>query len=334
MTPSALQQMHRFLPSSAAAERAHPALYMGLILSWPGIMAMAHDPNSPTDYLQYSIGALLLIQTILIVALLVQNRRHRRVEQNAAKLQSEMTHAARLAIAGEITASIVHEMTQPLSAILSNVETAELLLSQPNENAAAIGEILADIRRDDLRANEISRGLRTLLRKRELQFEELDINAHVASVVSLVRADATRRSIMIRTDLSEDVPPVRADPVHFQQVLLNLILNAMDAMEAIPPTARWLDIHTRATEDGAVEVAVIDTGRGMTADQQSKIFESFFTTKEGGMGLGLSIARSIVQAHGGKIWAETQENSGTTFRFTLPARRRERPRRFARASGH
>jgi signal transduction histidine kinase len=317
MIPSAVRSLDRLNArrDSNAMRRNERAL---AIMTSPWLMA-ASAPDNTSLYLLYLIGALLLIQTGLIIALLVQNRRRRRAERDAENLQVEMTHAARLAMAGEITASIAHEVTQPLSAILSNVETAELLLSQPHTNNVAIGDILADIKRDDLRANEIVRRLRTLLRKREVRFEPLDINALIASVATLVRADASRRSTVLRTELAEGLPMVDADPVHLQQVMLNLLLNAMDAMDSTPATDRWLEIRTRLTDSGAVEVAVMDTGHGMTPDQLTKVFESFFTTKEGGMGLGLSIARSIVQAHGGKIWAESRESAGSTFHFTLPS---------------
>jgi signal transduction histidine kinase len=270
------------------------------------------------DFVQYSISALLIIQTVLIIALLVQDRQRRRAKHDAERLHSEIAHAARLALAGEITASIAHEVTQPLSAILSNVETAELLLSRPEPNPAAISDILADIKRDDLRANEIVRRLRNLLRKRELKLERIDINALIENVVMLIRADAARRSVIVKTHFAPGLPLLAADPIHLQQVLLNLIINAMDAMTDTPPTARWLDIHTRCEAHETVEVSIIDTGHGMSDEQLGRAFDSFFTTKEEGMGLGLSIARSILQAHGGTIRAERRKDGGMIFRFTLP----------------
>jgi signal transduction histidine kinase len=300
---------------------------------WPWQTANAVGIEAGHQYVQYSIGALLLLQTILIIVLLIQNHRRRRAERDADVLRTEITHAARLAVAGEITASIAHEVTQPLSAILSNVETAELLLRQPQPNFATISEILSDIKRDDLRANEIVRRLRHLLQKRELQMEPMDLNGLIGNVVTLIRTDTARRNIMVRTDLAANLPPVKVDPVHFQQVLLNLMLNAMNAMAATPPTARCLDIQTRRLDYSSVEVAVVDTGHGMTRDELAKAFESFFTTKEGGMGLGLSIARSIVQAHGGRIWAESNKNAGTTFRFTLPSPRENFSRPLERVVG-
>lgn len=288
-----------------------------LLIAWPLLTALAYPEDQAHTYVQYAIGALLLVQIVLIVALLIQNRRRRHAERDAERLQAEMTHAARLALAGEITASIAHEVTQPLSAILSNVETAQLLLTQQSGNSA-INDILSDIKRDDLRANEIVRHLRTLLRKRELCFEPTDLNSLVANALTLVRTDATRRSIVLRTELASELPPVSADPVHSQQVLLNLLLNAMDAMASTPPTRRRLEVKTRVFNHASIEIAVMDSGRGMTTEELARAFESFFTTKAGGMGLGLSIARTIVRAHGGKIWAESRQNDGTTFHVTFP----------------
>lgn len=270
-----------------------------------------------SEIVHYGMGALLIVQTLLIIALFIQNRRQRAVKKDVERLQAEVAHAARLAIAGEISASIAHEVAQPLSAILSNVETAELLLRQRGGSTDEIVDILADIKRDDLRAYEIVRRMRLLLQKRQMQFETLDLNVLIANTVSMLRSDASRRRIQLRTELAE-LPSVRVDAVHLQQVILNLLLNAMDALARTPPSARTILIRTGISERSGVEIVISDTGRGMTTEHLARAFESFFTTKEGGMGLGLSIAKSIVQAHGGTITAESIERSGTTFRITLP----------------
>jgi C4-dicarboxylate-specific signal transduction histidine kinase len=282
--------------------------------------SLAVGADSRADVLvQYSISALLVIQTVLIIALLVQDRQRRRAKHDAERLHSEIAHAARLTMAGEMTASIAHEVTQPLSAILSNVETAELLITRPDANLAAISDILADIKRDDLRANEIVRRLRTLMRKRDLKLELVDINSLIDHVVMLIRADANRRSVIVKTEFAPGLPFLAADPIHLQQVFLNLMINAMDAMSDVPPTARWLEIQTHSDALGNVAVSIMDTGHGMSDEQLRRAFESFFTTKEAGMGLGLSIARSILQAHGGAIRAERRKNGGMIFHLTLPA---------------
>jgi signal transduction histidine kinase len=263
-------------------------------------------------------SALLALQTILIIALLVQNRRHSRARADVQRQYAEITHAARLALIGEITASVAHEVTQPLSAILSNVETAELLLGQPEPNVPMVREILADVRHDDLRADSIVRRLRTLLRKRELQIEDVDVNALASSVLALVLPDAVRRNVLIRTQLDPMLPRAAADPVHLQQVLLNLVINAMDSMKDTPTERRVLEIRTERTPDAHLVVSVLDNGHGFEPSQQDRLFDSFYTTKNEGLGLGLSIARSIVKLHGGAIWAENRHGGGAAFAFTLP----------------
>ncbi|MET0986048.1 MAG: ATP-binding protein [Steroidobacteraceae bacterium] len=271
-------------------------------------------------YVIYLLGALVLIQTIFVVLLILENRRHLRSKVDAKMDYAETTHAARLALVGEISASIAHEVTQPLSAILSNVETAEALLRRPNPDLGPVLEILEDVRNDDLRAHGIVRKLRTLLRKRELQFEHVDVNALTSSVLALVLPDAVRRNVVIRTALDPVLPKVPADPVHLQQVLLNLLINAMDAMEETPLAARWLEVRTERPDDEYVQVAVVDNGCGIKPAQAAKLFDSFFTTKAAGMGLGLSVARSIINMHGGAIWAENSKMGGAAFMFTVPVR--------------
>lgn len=276
--------------------------------------------STPIDSLHFITGALLVMQAILIVVLLLQNRRFSRANADAQRQHAETTHAARLALVGEITASVAHQVTQPLSAILSNVETAELLLRQPQPDVATVREILADVREDDLRADTIVRRLRTLLHKREFHLEEVDVNAVVSSVLALVLPDAVRRSVTIRTTLEPMLPRAQADPVHIQQVLLNLLINAMDAMNDTPPERRELEVHTESCDGNRLMVSVLDRGHGVALAQKEKLFDSFFTTKSDGLGLGLSIARSIVAMHGGAIWADNRRDGGAVFAFTVPLR--------------
>lgn len=277
-----------------------------------GAMAFAQQ------YVQYGIGALILLQTVLIAVLLIQHRRHLRDREHVQRQYDEVTHAARLALVGEITASVAHEVAQPMSAILSNVETAQLLLRQPRPDLATVQDILADIRKDNLRADSIVRKLRVLLRKRELHFEVVDLNTIISNAVALVLPDATRRQISIHTALGTDVPRVSADPVLLEQVLLNLLMNALDAMTDTPPSERALMVQTECCNSTFVRVAVLDSGRGVAPEHAGKVFDSFFTTKRGGMGLGLSIAKSIVLMHGGDIWVESRDAGGAVFTFTVP----------------
>jgi PAS domain S-box-containing protein len=241
----------------------------------------------------------------------------KRVEETT----QELVHASRLVVVGEFTAMIAHELSKPLGAILANAEAAKNLLSDQNTPLPVdiLREIVADIHRDDLRAREIIHRLHSLLRKREMQIRPVDINKIVTEILRFVKGDANRRGVQIFKHCRVPLPAVQGDPVHLQQVLLNLILNAMDAMNDNPESDRELVLSTERTDDGFVEVAVRDLGHGIAPENMARIFESFFTTKSEGMGIGLSIARSIIQMHAGRLWAENNQGSkGTTFRFTVP----------------
>lgn len=292
-----------------------PGLTLGLVIASAAAAGVAFSAGK---HLHLVLGMLLIVQAVFLIMLIVEYRRRRRTRGDSQRQYADITHAARLALAGEISASIAHEVTQPLSAILSNVETAETLLRKPTPDLPAVLEILEDVRKDDLRAHGIVRKLRVLLRKRELQFEHVDVNALASNVLTLVLPDALRRNVIIHTSLDPALPKVPADPVHLQQVLLNLIINAMDAMDDMPAAARWLEVRTERCDAEYIQVAVADNGRGLGASRLDQLFESFFTTKPDGMGLGLSVARSIVTMHGGAIWAENSERGGATFLFTLP----------------
>ena len=259
-----------------------------------------------------------LAQAALIAALLVQHARRRHAELALQRHRGELFHAARLATMGELTASIAHEVNQPLGAILANVDAADMLLESGNVPREALREILADVRRDDLRASEVVRRLRALLAKHETAHERLDVNATTAEVLRLLAAEIRRRGVEVTTEFDPQLPDVRGDRVQLQQVVLNLVVNAMDAVADLTAGRRRVLVRTRSIAGGRVEVAVSDRGPGIAAEQIEKLFDSFFTTKPRGMGLGLSIARTIVEAHGGRIWAESDGRSGATLRFTLP----------------
>ena len=237
----------------------------------------------------------------------------KRVEET----NQNLAHAQRLAVVGELTAMIAHEVNQPLGAILSNADAAEMLLETENPPLDEVRQILADIRENDLRADEAIRRIRALLRKREMQMEQLNLNETVSDVLRLVAGDAARRRVHIRRELASELPPAFGDRVHLQQVLLNLIVNGMDSMNGISEPSRWLTVRTKSNGDGQLEVSVMDCGCGIAPDRLQRIFDSFFTTKKEGMGLGLSIARSIIEVHQGRLWAENNPDGGATFHFTV-----------------
>jgi PAS domain S-box-containing protein len=229
-----------------------------------------------------------------------------------------LAHVQRLAIIGELTAAIAHELKQPLSAIMSNADAARTLLDTPEPPLDEIRDIVSDIRRADLRADEVLGQVRDFLRKREIRMQPLDINGAVSDVLPLVLGDARKRRVHIRTDLAGDLPLVFGNQTQLQQVLINLIVNGMDAMANTPVGKRQLVIRTaKPNGDARVEVAVSDSGSGVPPGNVPQLFESFFTTRAEGMGLGLSIARSIVESHGGRIWADNNPSGGATFHFTV-----------------
>ena len=230
----------------------------------------------------------------------------------------KLTHATRLAMVGELTGMVVHDLSQPLSAVLCNARAAELILQNSDPPPLKeICDILAGIRNDSQRASETVRQMRSLLRQRQLELKPLDLSGLIAEVLHIVSGEAARRRIQIKTELAAEFPLISGDRVHLQQVLLNLILNGMDAMENTPESERRLLVRTGESAYG-IEVMVSDTGQGIPFEGLPHLFDSFFTTKKEGLGLGLSICKWIVEAHRGRILAENDANGGATFRFTLP----------------
>ncbi|HSE75783.1 MAG TPA: ATP-binding protein [Dongiaceae bacterium] len=243
----------------------------------------------------------------------------RQAEENARLL----SHAQRLVVMGELSAAIAHEVRQPLSAILSNADAAAMLLKSTHPPLDEIREIVSDIRADDLRANEIVGRIREFLRTEAAPAQPIDVNAAISDALGFVAGDARRRRIQIRTELADRLPAVPADRTQLQQVLVNLFVNAMDAMESTPEPARCLTVRTALSGTAGIEIAVADRGHGIRPGALERLFEPFVTTKNAGknagMGLGLSIARSIVQTHQGRIWADNNRDGGATFHVTLPA---------------
>jgi len=234
----------------------------------------------------------------------------------AERLRRDLTHVGRVTTMGEMAAALAHELNQPLTAILSNAHAGERYLAQGAPPLGEIREILQDVVGDARRAGEVIQRLRGLLRKDEARFLPLDVNQVIREMAALVRTDGILRNVGIDLDLATALPRVRGDRVQLQQVLLNLVLNGMEAMGP-SGEARRVVVRTLHT-DAAVHVAVRDQGPGIPADELSRVFDTFYTTKASGMGMGLAISRSIVEAHGGRIWAENNPDRGATFAFTIP----------------
>ena len=262
------------------------------------------------------VALALLAQTLLIAALLLQRRRRRAAELSLQAQRVQLLHASRLAVAGELTASIAHEINQPLGAILSNADAAEMLIQSDQLRRDELLQILADIKRDDLRASEVIKRLRALLARHDTERRRFDLNEAVQTTAAILRAEARRREVDVEYELRAERADVLGDVVQIQQVIINLMLNAFDASAEVPKDARRVVVETRDTVNG-VQLSVRDFGVGIAAADLPRVFDSFFSTKRSGMGLGLAIARSIVEAHGGTISASGCD-VGAEFRFILP----------------
>lgn len=235
--------------------------------------------------------------------------------------RQELAHASRLAVVGELTASIAHEINQPLGAILSNADAGEILLEGPDPPLDEFRKILADIRRDGLRASDVIRQVRTMVRKRELDLQPLDANVLTLDVAQLLEDESRRRRIALLTELVPHPVPLQGDRAMLEQMLINLVHNAMDAVEAAVPDEDTFRppviLRVADRPHGEIEWRVVDAGIGVPDDKLDRLFDSFYTSKPHGMGLGLSIARSIIVAHGGRILAANNPGAGATFRVIL-----------------
>lgn len=264
------------------------------------------------------LGAGMFAQAITIVALLVQGGRHRRAQAQIERQRTELAHVSRVSTMGQLASALTHELNQPLGAILRNAEAAELFIQNNPPNLEEVRAILTDIRRDDKRAGNVIDRMRALYQRRSLVLGPLDLSELVADTVALTQTDAAARHVKVNVEISPQLPAAHGDRVHLQQVLLNLILNGMDAMTAVPKTRRVLTIRVSETKNGNLQVAVCDHGTGIAPEDAARIFEPFFTTKLNGMGMGLAISQTIIEAHGGDIWVESRGTEGTTFTFILP----------------
>jgi signal transduction histidine kinase len=263
--------------------------------------------------------AVVLLQAAMITWLLLERYRRRAAELESRGRLLQVIHLNRTAATGVLSASIAHELNQPLGAILSNAEAAELLLDAKPPDLDEVREILADIRQSDRRAVEIIAHMRGLLKKKtELELSELDLNDAVAEAVHVLEPEAMKQRVVLSVDPAPAPVTVRADPVHLQQVIFNLAMNGMDAMASRPPGERRLAVQTAVNGASEVEVSITDSGSGIPRDKLNEVFETFYTTKQQGTGLGLTIARTIVETYGGKIWAENRIAGGAVFRFSLP----------------
>jgi signal transduction histidine kinase/ligand-binding sensor domain-containing protein len=238
--------------------------------------------------------------------------------ERVRQLEADLAHINRVSMMGELAASIAHEVNQPLSGIVSNGSACLRWLAGDPPNLEEVREAVGDIVRDGKRAGEVIARIRALTKRTSPPAEKLDVNETIREVLALVGDEAKRKSVVIRTQFADDLSPVSGDRVQLQQVVLNLVMNSMEAMSSLGERARQVVISTRNIDPDQVEVTVEDSGVGLDPNTMARIFDPFYTTKPGGMGMGLSISRSILQNHGGRLWATPNNGLGTSFHFALP----------------
>jgi C4-dicarboxylate-specific signal transduction histidine kinase len=259
------------------------------------------------------------------VVMLTDFTARKRAELEAQQHRAEAAHAARAATLGELAAGLAHELNQPLAAIMTNVQASRRLLTSEQPPMALVGEILDDIASDDVRAVEIIRRMRALLVKGQVDVQPLDLNELVGDVLRLVASDAILRRVRVHRRVEPDLPGITGDRVQLQQVILNLVVNGLEAMSAMPAARRHLTIETDLLDEGLVALTVRDHGPGIAPELLGKIYEPFFSTKPDGLGMGLSICRSIAEAHGGRLRAANHPSAGAVFEFALPVATVDRP---------
>jgi C4-dicarboxylate-specific signal transduction histidine kinase len=258
--------------------------------------------------------------TTHLIGTLVDVSDRRRAEIDADDQRRQLIHLTRLAVLGEFSGSLAHELNQPLTAMLANSQAARAMLDDEDPDIEEIKEILEDIVDDNKRAGDVITRLRSLVKREDIAFEDLDLNEVVNRVIELIHSDLIERRIELRTTLDRNMPLVRGDSIQIQQVLLNLVRNACDAMSA--SEYRQLTLTTDGALKEGAGILVADTGKGVPLELQDKVFEPFITSKSDGLGLGLAISRTILKAHGGSIWCKQNPGGGAIFAFSLPAAER------------
>jgi signal transduction histidine kinase len=263
------------------------------------------------------ILAVVLVQAGLITILLHEHRRRQLAEVQSRQRMAELARVMRFSTAGELTASIAHEINQPLGAILTNAETADAILKSPTPDITELKDIVKDILHDDRRATEIIRRMRSLLKKAPFELKNFDLNDLVRETLGILSSLAVGRQVELTGSITSDALPILGDRIQLQQVVLNLVVNGIDAIRDLPSENRIISIRTSCVDNFA-QLSVSDRGPGIPEDKLKEIFEPFFTSKAEGMGMGLSIARTIIEAHHGLISTKNRDHGGATFRIKLP----------------
>jgi C4-dicarboxylate-specific signal transduction histidine kinase len=273
--------------------------------------------GTPQDIAR-DVQLFLIVVSVPLLLLAVSLEERSKAELDAHEQRLQLTHLSRVAMLGELSGGIAHELNQPLTAILTNADAARRFLARDPSNLAPVRQSLDEIITADRRAADVIRRLRAMLKQGDVVRQPLDLNEVIREAIGLAQGDLTARKVRVVFSLATDLPSVVGDRVQLQQVLLNLVLNACDAMAATPATARQVIVATAADLPEGVRVSVSDFGPGVPADKVDRLFEPFFTSKPDGLGLGLTICRSIVTAHGGRLWLANNPDRGATFHFVLP----------------
>jgi two-component system sensor kinase FixL len=261
-------------------------------------------------------------QPALVRGILRDISEQRRAHDETLELRRELAHAGRVSMLGQLSSSLAHELSQPLSAILRNAEAAGMLLESRSPDIEELKAIVADIQRDDCRARDVIERLRAMLRLRDVDIQPMAADSLIQDVVALARVDAASRGITLDQAPEANLPLISGDRVQLSQVVLNLILNAMDAVSERPPVQRTVRVAAGRANDGSIEICVTDSGPGVPNELARKIFDPFFTTKSSGLGMGLAISRTIAERHGGTLTVSNNIGPGATFRLCLPAQGR------------
>ena len=257
-------------------------------------------------------------QPLLAKGFLQDISARKKSEEEAARLRNDLAHVTRVSTVGQLGQNIAHEVNQPLAAIAANAEAAMRLMEEPEPDLKEVREALGDIVSDQRRASEVVKRIRNLVKKETTVLMRVDLNSLAGDAVKLVQGDAVARNARIQLDLDAGLPPVLGDPVQLQQVVINLLVNALDAVDRAESASRLIKVKTGNENAGCAMISVSDTGVGIDSETAKHLFEPFFTTKSQGMGLGLSISRSIVEAHGGTIRASASNDGGASFLVSLP----------------
>jgi signal transduction histidine kinase len=297
----------------------------------PGSTVLFREPTVWERHRAWIIAGLsiCILQALLITGLVANLVKRHRAERSLTQAEKEARHhreqidlLSRVSLLGEMTASLAHELNQPLSAIITNANAGMRSIDKGKEDPGTLREILVDVEADGRRAHDIIRNVRNTIKKNDPTLRRINLNELVTKVAHIVRPDAVAYSCEVETSLARDLPLIEGDPVQIQQILVNLVSNALDAMRQTAPDRRKVEISTAGNGDNEVRLSVRDHGTGIRAEVQERLFDRFFTTKEQGLGMGLAIVRSIVESHGGDIQAENVADGGARFYFTLPVKKK------------